>query len=101
MTFKERPESSQAKAATAVKALSRRRDGREVRAAEMPRTERGGGRGETRKNKTRIRQGLVTKTLGCSHSKMGASLSVLFLPCLSGSSSVPGLGPSAVHTAGS
>ena len=101
MTFEEGAESSQAKVAAAAKALSRAGaagDGGRA-AAERPRAERGAGRRETGKDETRIRQGLVTKTLGFIHSGMGASLSILFLPCSSGSSLVPGLGLSAaVHT---
>ena len=101
MTFEEGAESSQAKVATAAKAQSRAGaagDGGSA-AAERPRAERGAGRRETGKDETRIRQGLVTNTLGFIHSGMGASLSILFLPCSSGSSLVPGLGLSAaVHT---
>ena len=98
MTFREGAESSQARVARAAKAPSRRAGIRGCTAAGMPRAERGGGRGEAGRHETRIRQGLVTKTLGSIHSEMGASLSVLFLPRSSGSSLGPGLGLIAAQT---
>lgn len=101
MTFEEGAESGQAQVATAAKALSRggAAGAGDSAAAETPRAEPAAGSRETGKDETRVSQGLVTKTLGFIHSGMGASLSILFLPCSSGSSLVPGLGLSAaVHT---